>query len=416
MTEGNVAQLDKAPEMEPLSPPPPDTSFEERASKFAVDDMGDKVKEPPKPAPAKQPAKPEQQKEPPKPVEQKQEPPKEQEKPAEEKPVETQAEKPKPRPWEMYHNAKKELENKDKELATIKAEFEQFKKQAQVVDPTEHPEFQKIKTRAQELEDHIKYVDYTKSDEFKNKYDQPYKDLSARLTTEATELMIEDAATGNVRALQPDEFWNVVRAETAEQAYKAAKALFPDDPAKVSDLVGKRRQIAESWRARAAALTEFKTKGAEREQQMTQARQKQEQAAQQQAMERAQKFHEFSEAALKDERLKEYFTAAEDDPKGKELLTKGFKEADKAFGIGDAPAEGEDEVAIHASVRNKAGSWLYLRYKMEKYKGELEQARKELDGYKKSQPTSGSPQGGAAPQSTGDDVEDRMMRWVEQNS
>jgi hypothetical protein len=217
-----MPDTETAPETEVDSGP----SFEDRAAGFEATSMEPELIKP-KAAPAKKPAEEkaapakEVPKEAPKAEEKKLEP----EKPKEEsaKPAEkAEAAPAKPRPWEMYHKAKTELDTVAKERDTLKAELESTRKNTPQVDPFEHPEVKKIKARAQELEDHIKFVDYTKSDEFLTKHEKPYTELTKRLMADATDMMVENPADGTVRALTQQEAWSVVSAPIKEDAYKIA--------------------------------------------------------------------------------------------------------------------------------------------------------------------------------------------------
>jgi hypothetical protein len=174
-----------------------------------------------------------------------------------------------------------------------------------------------------------------------------------------------------------------------------------------------RKKIAEAWRTRTEAINEFKTKGAEREQQQLEARKRADHQEQQKAIQRAEKFHQLAEAARNQESLKPYLSAPDDDPKAKELLTKGMKDAERAFGIGeDEPMSEDDQLALHASVLNKAGSWAMNRYLSQKKSERISELEKKLAEYEKSEPTTGggAPAGGAA--ADDDDIDARMMKFA----
>lgn len=397
----------------PVAPPPAQTAppvddVMSRMESFATGKPVEKPQEKPvEPKPETKP--PEQAKAPEKEAPAKETKPetKPGEKPAE-KPAETpeaKTDKPAepaktPRPWEMYRGEKKAREELQAKFDALQKEHEAIRSQSNQPDVTKHPDYVRYKTRAEELENEIKFVNYEKSEEFKTKYLEPYNKSAQELTKEAMELVIEkqDEATGQVttRALTADEFWNVVRQPNAEAAHKAAKNLFPNDPLKANDLLAKRKELTKSWQAMDQARQEYKTKGAEREKQLQDEMKANQARETQMATQRAEQFHQAVQADLNHAERKEFFSAPDDDPKGKEILTKGFNFADKAFGLTGENEQGfpeEEMPAVHAAMRNRAGSWPYLKHLVVKERARVKELEAKLAEYEKSEPGPGTPAG-----------------------
>jgi hypothetical protein len=401
--------------MPPQAPPPPDTSLEDRMARFEANNMDrfdgpkpEKKVEPPKVEPKKEAPKQETPKEELPKQEQPKETPKEQ--PKVEAKEEVAPEKPKAKPWEMYHNTKKERDEIAKERDALKAEIEGLRKQQPQFDPQEHPEFKKMSERTKQLEEHIKFVDYTRSAEFKEKFQEPYFKSWAEAANKVKQFQIPNA-DGTVRAPSEAEFADLVSNGDDNQVADKLSEWFGANTLKAERVMKLRDQVREAGLAMERAKEEFATKGAEREKTLALERQRAEKEAQQKSLERADKFHRLMESGLNDERLAAYFKAPEDDPKAKELLTKGMQDADRAFGLGENPEEDEDtQISRHAAIRNRAGGWPMLKYLYDKSKSRVAELEKELADYKKSEPTDGSPAiSGGAP--AGDDLDSRLEKY-----
>lgn len=293
--------------------------------------------------------------------------------------------------------------------------------------PADDPEKKKLTARLEELESEIRFVNYEKSGEFRDKYHQPYLKKSQELTKEAGELVV-DRPDGTYSAMSTQEFWDVVTSPTLNDAVKAARELFPDDPTKANQVLGMRKEIKASWDTMQQAKEEYRTKGAEREKQtQLQEQQKRAQEEAQSALEKDEDEKDWmrqSETALKRAELKDIFQVDESDSKGKELWTKGFNDVDFAFGKGPKDANGKhlnsdgavatkaDFIYAYSVLRNKAGAMNYVAYKYRTEKARTAELEKELAQYRGSQPTPGAPKGDKAPNAEGGSLEDRLESFV----
>ena len=294
-----------------------------------------------------------------------------------------------------YEGAKTKIASLEQELATLRS--------AKPPEDKEKPALIETLTarekRIAELEEEFKYVDYTKSTEYLEKYQKPYEDAYKTGLADATELSRTDA-DGVEKAITPEEFWNIVKLPTS-QAIKAARELFGEDAISAGILLDRRKSIVAAFQRAETAKAEFKKTGAEREQQrvaQTAQQQAQQQAqAQKIGQERAAMFQQLNvEAQTK---YPDWFTPPTD-PTEKEIYDKGFAIADKAFG----PTNGmppEEVIRLHSALRNKAGAFPVIVHRLNAAKTEIASLKQELAQFKASGPgTGGTGKGGAGAKPT----------------
>jgi hypothetical protein len=321
-------------------------------------------------------------------------------KPQEPKPAEPEPPKQK-RPWEIVREKEKEIAGLNEKYNRVEKELNELK--SRPATPANDPEKERLSKRLNELEDEIRYVNYEKSTEFIEKHHKPYLEFAGNVAAEAMELIVEDG-NGGGRQLTRNEFWDIVGKPTVNEAIMAARALFPDDPTKANHVLSMRKDIKLAWNKIEQVKHEFKLKGAEREKEMLIKRQQEEAKQAEAVKQKAEKWRTLNDAAVKNERLKDFFVAAEDDPKGKELLTKGFKEADLAFNQGQ-PVDGEGEpmkeddlIELWSGVRNKAGAFNYVAYRYRLANSRIAELEKELAEFKTSEPKGGALPAGGEPE------------------
>jgi major membrane immunogen (membrane-anchored lipoprotein) len=349
-------------------------------------------------------------------------PEKQQEK--QDKPPEKQVEKPAAvapeskvkRPWEIVRQKEKDLAELESKYKALEQEHSRYKAMGDPGAP--NAEVENLKKQLEEKDQKIQYLEYSQSDKFAKEHQKPYEQLAQNLTVEAMKMIVRNS-DGTARALTREEFWKVAATASVNDAAEEADKIFPEDPTKANILVNMRNAINETWNKMEAAKAEYRTKAGEIKKQ-TAAQQAQAQAREQHmARAREQKWRQMSEAAIKNERLKDYFVAADDDAKGKELLTKGFKDADRAFNggapldDGDEPLNEDQMIELHATIRNKAGAFNYVAHQYRMAKAEIEDLKKELEDFRKSDPSKDDP--GAGGGGGGEDIDEteRGLRELE---
>lgn len=121
-------------------------------------------------------------------------------------------------------------------------------------------EIEKHKKRAQEMETEVKYLDYTRSSEFKENYHAPLVSAWKAAIDDIRGAVVTDA-DGNERPATAEDIKELVGMTTVDAARKASE-LFG---AAASEMLAHRRAILDRINARDKALDEWKTKGSERE-------------------------------------------------------------------------------------------------------------------------------------------------------
>ena len=321
-------------------------------------------------------------------------------------PAEEQKPDAKKRPWEIVREREREVAALKAEKAKFEAELKTLK--SQPASQQSDPEKEELRKKIKSYEEEIKYVAYQKSPEFQNNYQKPYEDLVAKSVKEATELFVANQ-DGSERQLSKDEFWGVVTSPTLQHARMSAKALFPDDPAAQTMLLQKRSAIVDKWQAMEQARQEYQTNGEARErqkmeQEQARVRQEQEQKTLRE-QERASKWSEIREQVKSHQAMKEFITPEETDPKAKELLTKGTKLADLAFGSRNENGEivGEDgqpvgldkTTEIDAVIYHRAAAFNHVVHKFRTAQAKIAELEGALKNYRQSDPKHGETPGSA---------------------
>jgi len=195
------------------------------------------------------------------------------EKPKEEKPTEApkqpEAKEPETPPedeevskFTTAKNLREAYTKLKKQLAEREKEFEAFKARPAPEDPEKPKLLETLSAREQrlkELEEKVKFYDYTNSDEYRNTYDKPFKDAWAYATQAATGLVVK-VEGGTPRNVTDKEFAAIVNTTSDNDALEAAHALFEGDKlgaAKAARLMEQRERILTQFRAAENAKSEW---------------------------------------------------------------------------------------------------------------------------------------------------------------
>lgn len=298
-----------------------------------------------------------------------------------EKPI-TPEQRKKESPWKLLDQMKQRA---------IRAEQEILETRKLVVDEaTRKTEMEKLSTfekRNKELEDHIRYVDYSKSQEFKEKHQAPYEKSWSRAMSELKELTIEDPSTGASRAVGPQDLLELVNLPLGK-AREKANATFGDF---ADDVMAHRKEIRGLFDSQAQALEEARTQGSEREKESAQQSERQRTEVTKQIGEQ---WAKFNEEAAKDEKVGRYFSASEGDEDGNTSLNRGFDFVDKALSQNPmdpklTPEQRSDIVKMHAAVRNRAAAFGRMRSRLEASQAKIAELQKELSQYAGTEPPTG---------------------------
>ncbi len=329
--------------------------------------------------PVKEPAKPGEQ-------------PKPEEKPAE-PPIEKMA------PAEL----RKAYEGLRRKLSALE---EERKKPAEAapIEPQEDPEKLQLterlterEKRLQALEEELQYTAYEKSQEYKEKYEQPFisawkmgQDRAARLKVaeqkDALDEVIQPARQGTA-----EDFNTLMQIQDDDEAAEWAHKLF--GPAKASSVLYHRERVQEANFAKHKALEDYKTNGVERE--------KQRQVMLENQTKAIRTLYQKTMAAAID-KYPQFFKPLDDDPKTKALLAKGMRLADRALGDmslleGEKPMSGEERIKLQAAMRNCFGSFQNLTYQLQKERTLRTDLEKKLADFEASVPRGGDGRGAGQP-------------------
>jgi len=262
----------------------------------------------------------------------------------------------------LYREKEKEAAQLAQERDTLRKEIELLK--SKPVTPADDPEKKQLSERLQELEDHIRFVDYTKSKEYLEHYQKPYEETASAAVSRATQLKVTNE-DGSKRNMTPDEFWQIVHIGDEDDALAAAEKLFGEGSLKAQNVIERRNEIIRAHNAAESAKEKYKKEGAERSKKAQEQWEAQQRQAAEQTTARAAKFKEMNEAGEKHEKMKDVFVAADGDAEGAELLAKYRHETDRAFAGGAQLKEGDepwtpDQLLIkHSVIRNRAGAFPY---------------------------------------------------------
>lgn len=233
-----------------------------------------------------------------------------------------------------------------------------------------------------QYETELRYENYAKSAEYKEKFEAPLQAAYKAALEEIDGLEIE-VSDGTKRAATPEDLWQVVNMPTAAARAKAAE-LF--GPTAAADIMRSRAQIRNLMEARKTAQEEWRTKGSER--------------AKEQAEERERAQSEF--ASMIDSRAKELSEAAPDifgeptDPEAKEFYSKAAMLVDVALGRaafkeGIAPAEiVKMKARAQGDVIARARAFGPVVHQRNKLQAEVEALKAKLAEYEESEPQPGA--------------------------
>lgn len=284
----------------------------------------------------------------------------------------------KPSPWKLVEDYKGRLTKAETEIAELRKNVlpEQDRKAYE-------DRASKAEARVKELEQHLTFVDYSKTEEFKTKYEQPYQKAWGRAMKEIGELRVPDG-NGGERKISADDLLGIVNAPLG-QARQIAVEMFGDF---ADDVMGHRKEIRSLFEAQVEALEDAKKNGLER---VKQAQETQKKTLEDISKSVRETWMRENDAIQKSEKYATYFKPREGDEQWNQRLSKGYELVDKAFSENPArpdlkPEEREAIIRRHAAVRNRAASWGALRGEVERLSSELKAAHEELAQYKESEP------------------------------
>jgi len=283
------------------------------------------------------------------------------------------------------------------EIEKLRKEFEEAKRSK----PADDPEKKSLAERAaayekriKEQEETLRYTDYTKSDEYKEKYQKPFED--AWMTAQAKTAYLKTIERKN----DLDEVIQASRHMTAKD-FNDYMSIQDDDaaadwaekmvgPTKSAILVTHRERVQQLNNSARAAVEDFRKNGSERmEQQRKQ----------------AEEFNKTFSAEIDShykaaaEKYPQWFKAEESDTKGNEILERDQHIAERIRANGAPLKDGEkqwsqSEYAAHvASAKHKLRAFNFVARKASELEKQLKEAKTKLEQYEASGPGKGDGKG-----------------------
>jgi hypothetical protein len=304
---------------------------------------------------------------------------------------------------------REELDRTRAEATDWKGKYEKL--QAESSKPKPDPEKEQLlkdretwnKART-DLETELKFANYERSQEYKDKYQQPFLNayaqghkLIAALTFKSPDQ--KDAFGEVVEAGQArkgtEADWDQLMAITDEETaatfiaehfgHSAARVTLMRD--KVLDLHGQMRAAAEDFRKQSGEReTQFRDSVAKQQKEISE------------------RWHAANNRAA--EKYPQYFAPDPADPKGNALLEQGMRLTDLAFGVLDSsefpklPQALQDKLVngrlppgeltlLHSAIRNRAAAYDRLVARLNQREAEKKELQAKLDGFEKSEPGRG---------------------------
>lgn len=256
----------------------------------------------------------------------------------------------------------------------------------------------KERARLKELEDHIRFIDYSKSKEYVETYQKPYEDQWARSLSELSEIVVSDPDSGAERAMNAQDLLQLVNMPL-NKARELATELYG---ASADDVMAHRRDIKRLYQAQSAALEKARKEGGEHLKQKAEQTKLQEQETQKFISEHWEKVNK---SIVDDPKIGSFFKPIDGDKEANERLEKGYKFVDEAMVVNPAdpaltPEQRAEAVKRHAAIRHRAAAFGRMRLTIERERKEKAELQKKLEAYESSTPEFGAaprPAGGGPP-------------------
>jgi len=300
----------------------------------------------------------------------------------------TPGKKEKANPWKVIDEYKGRT-------AKLEAELAEAKKA--VIDPKEKEtlsaKLAEYEKRNQELEQEIRFTNYSKSREFAEKYQKPYEDAWRKAMDDLGELTIEGPE--GVRPIKAEDLLELVNMPL-QKAREAANATFGDF---ADDVMAHRKEIKSLFEQQNKALEDARKNGATRDQQRNEQFKKVMGEIDKQVADSWTASHG---ELMKDEKNAPFFKPVEGDDEGNKRLEHGYQLAQKAFSMNPkdprlTPEQRKQAVREHLAVFHRAAAAGRLLYWLQRERDAHTATRKELDKYRGAEPGKGEGDPSATP-------------------
>lgn len=243
---------------------------------------------------------------------------------------------------------------------------------------------QQAEKRAADLEREIVFYDYSKSQEFSEKYDVPYQQSWTRAMSDLKELTVEDG-NGGQRPFTANDLLALVNLPIT----KARELAEQNFGSFANDIMQHRKEIRQLLETRNEALDRAKKTGIDELKKRTETQQREKQEVTKFIGET---WQTVNKEVLDDAALGSFFKPVEGDDQGNAMLEKGFKLVDEAFAANPedpklTPDQRKDIIKKHAAIRNRAAAFGRMRHQIKAKDSRIAELEKKLAEYEKSEPT-----------------------------
>lgn len=291
-------------------------------------------------------------------------------------------EKKKENPWHL-------LKAEKAARAAHAKELEELRKQVPSAETrkSEVAELEKLRKERNELLENIRYKDYEQHPEFKQKYDEPYKD-AWKVATRNLRGITKVDDTGRAAVLGTEDLANDLLElvnMTTPKAREVAEELYGDS---ANDVMIERDKIKTAFDNRMEALNRSRTEGTEKEQARMQEERRRAEAL---SLELKTTYDKANEYHAKDPRMKEFFQPIEGDEEANTILESGYKMVDEAFSKSPMDPSLTDKeratlVKKHAAVRHRSAGFGRVKYLLSKERAITSELRAKLAEYEGTVP------------------------------
>jgi hypothetical protein len=162
---------------------------------------------------------------------------------------------------EQYEMTKKERDDLASKVAELeRARSEGTKKEIEEATKALKAEMDSIRKNAEELDTEVRYLNYTRSGEYKQKYEAPLREAWQTALGDIEGIRVTDA-DGTERDASHEDIMAILNVPVAKAAIIAQEMFGAAAP----EIMAHRRRILELTQARDKSISEWKEKGSQRE-------------------------------------------------------------------------------------------------------------------------------------------------------
>ena len=279
-------------------------------------------------------------------------------------------------PWKVVE----EYKTKTKQLEEKLLEYEKKGVAPEKIKQFED-EIAKRDAKIKEYDEEMRYVNYQKTQHFKDNYEKPYEQSWEKAMSELSEITV--MGDEGERAIKASDILDLVNLPLRE-AKSIADERFGEFS---SEVMQHRKEIRNLFEKRNTALEEARKNSETHMKSLSEQSQK--------------RFGEITEtvkkewaeanhSALSDEKYGTYFKPVDGDEQGNQRLAKGYELADRAFSENPLSAKTSEErkaiIQRHAAVRNRCAAFGRLAYQNQQMQAKMKEMEARLSQYGSSEP------------------------------